>query len=503
MKNREHGSWWWWAVVVVALVGAVGRIWQTRESFWVDELHTAWCVAGSLADVAERAAIGNQSPLFFWVEWLMVRWLRPSEFSLRLLSVAAGSLLPLALFEVGRRWTGSAWVGFVAAALVVVDPLAIFFATEARPYALVQLLAVLHVWAFAEMLRQPTRWLRMTFVGGAVALFYLHYTAGLLLAAEVVVWGMLTVFQRDRATYRWTWLVMDGGMIAVLCLPASAQLVAIFQQRENWAGFIHQRPLWELFAVLPWSAAAVLVFAGFAFRKVSARVGTSEHMLALCWLLIPLAIAWVLTAADAARILFPRYLAASAPAAIMLAAMCVNFAPWRWARFSLGAMLIMVAMWTSGIAEQWREDGRMIGDRSEDWRGAVAWLNERLTADKYPVFVASGLIEADGLTRDHDRLLEEYCLLPVTSLYRLQIGRENLEPLAYRQPSNLRPEALALLESRGGAWVIARGRHAAEFKSRETGKNKSEPTATDWHVGESRMFGSIYVARLFVVPAKE
>src|SRR5687767_474003 len=139
MKDREQGRWWWGAVVGVALVGAVGRWWQTGESLWVDELHTAWCVGGDLADVAPRAAMGNQSPVFFWLEWLVVRALGPSEGSLRLVSVCAGSLLPLALFALLKQLGQSAWVGFVAAVLVVVDPLAIFFATEARPYALVQL----------------------------------------------------------------------------------------------------------------------------------------------------------------------------------------------------------------------------------------------------------------------------------------------------------------------------------------------------------------------------
>ena len=66
-------------LAVLVLVGAALRVWQARESLWLDELHTAWCALGSLAEVAPRAMIGNQSPLFFWFEWLLVQGFGPSE----------------------------------------------------------------------------------------------------------------------------------------------------------------------------------------------------------------------------------------------------------------------------------------------------------------------------------------------------------------------------------------------------------------------------------------
>src|SRR5437762_14037393 len=86
--------WTLMALFLVVAIGAALRLWQARESLWLDELHTAWCAGGSLADVAPRAMIGNQSPLFFWLEWLIVRLLGSSEWTLRLPSIVAGPLLP-------------------------------------------------------------------------------------------------------------------------------------------------------------------------------------------------------------------------------------------------------------------------------------------------------------------------------------------------------------------------------------------------------------------------
>src|SRR3954468_4587233 len=109
------------AAILMAIVAAMMRIWQARESLWLDELHTAWCAAGGLGEVVQRASSGNQSPLFFWFEWLLVRVLGPSELSLRLPSIIAGSMLPIGVYWLAARWT-SGGGGLLAAALVAIDP---------------------------------------------------------------------------------------------------------------------------------------------------------------------------------------------------------------------------------------------------------------------------------------------------------------------------------------------------------------------------------------------
>ncbi|MBW8885306.1 MAG: hypothetical protein JF612_11170, partial [Planctomycetia bacterium] len=90
-------DWPFLAAVGISLVGAALRIQPLGESLWLDELHTAWCAVGPLDEVAQRAAMGNQGPLFYWLEWLTLRLLGPNELSLRLISLLSASLLPLAV----------------------------------------------------------------------------------------------------------------------------------------------------------------------------------------------------------------------------------------------------------------------------------------------------------------------------------------------------------------------------------------------------------------------
>src|SRR4029453_3356644 len=91
-------------LVILVLLGAALRVWRARESLWLDELHTAWCAMGPLSDVVPRATIGNQSPLFFWLEWLLVHILGASELAVRLPSLVAGSLFPPPLYWFPGRW---------------------------------------------------------------------------------------------------------------------------------------------------------------------------------------------------------------------------------------------------------------------------------------------------------------------------------------------------------------------------------------------------------------
>jgi hypothetical protein len=496
------------ALALIVLLGILLRLIQVHDSLWVDELHTAWCAGGSLAEVAQRAAIGNQSPLYFWFMWLLTRLLGASELTLRLPSLVAGSLLPLAVYWVCWRWIRMPIAGLVAAALVAIDPMSIFYATEARPYALVQVLAVVHVAIVAELFERPTMWLRAAVVVGAALLFHLHYTTALLLVAELVYWVVASALAPHEVRYRWPAAVIDASLVLLACLPALPNLLAIFDRRGNWASFVEQRPLLELFDVLPWSLSAVFVLAavvmGLVWRRQTAQfhndggsrselaaqvrdsslstecsvLGTQQ--LALCWLLVPLCLAWVLTVTDVARLFFPRYLVASAPAAFILVACCVALAPWRWARFFVGALVIAVASWN------WTPHSRQ-----EDWRGAIAWLNEQRADAPHPVLVYSGLIESDELVQPHDRLLEDYCLYPVTSLYRVNADRGELVPLPVNHPAHLAPPARELVTRHGGAWVVIRGsdRAATLVLKQVQGALKGSG-----HIRSQNRFGNVHVA---------
>jgi len=499
-------------LVGVVLMVASTRILQARESLWLDELHTAWVAAGTLASVAARAAAGNQSPLFFWSEWALVHLFGASEWTLRALSLLAGSLLPVALFAVTARWTDSKWLGLVPAWLVAIDPQAIYYGTEARPYAVIQLLAVCHMALFADTVERPTTARRMAVVVGMVLMFYLHYTALLLLAAEVVYFAARRFSSHTDTTYRWSTLGLDVAAVAVLSLGAWTNLQAVYARHTNWESFVAQRSLLEGLLMVPWAwtaliATAVLGLFSRFWRRSMPRAPESEaarraRLLLLCWLLVPVMIAWLATASNVARLLHPRYLAGSTPAALLLLALTIRTIPWRSARLGAAIVLVLLGAVISPVLGELRNSGRLIGYRTDDWRSALAFFNRQPGHNRDPVLVRSLLLEADALGRDSSTSLADYALLPVTALYPIDAIRERLIPLAPSARWMPASRQLQRIRDARGLWMISGVHGSSALEQLLTVARTAADSGSAFAITTQATFGSVRVTRFERVDAK-
>ena len=375
---------------------------------------------------------------------------------------------------------------------------------------MVELLAVLHVAIFLELLARPSIRLRIAFVLGAGVLFHLHYTSALLLAAEVVFWLLARCIDADAPRYKLWWLLIDLFYLGVLASTAVWNIAAIAGRRENWELFVLQRPASDILLLLPWSALVLFVLVDVdalltqctsPHRDSKLRVET-RVLFATVWLLVPLTLAWLLTAIDLARLFATRYVLVSAPAAILVAALVTRLPPWPQTRVTLGLAMVGLAVWSSSIIPQFSADGRVIAERREDWRSASQWLNEQLPSTRLPILVRSGLIESDALRGKHDPLLEDYCLLPVTSLYRLQARRVDLVPLPYSKAWLLESDAHKLVRERGGFWLVNRTSENASkgFEQRLIAALEAaeprERAKPKWRVVESKSFGNVQIRKI-------
>lgn len=460
------------AALLLAIISGVILRGAAGESLWLDELHTSWTVAGSLWEVAERAAIGNQPPLYFWCVWLAARLPLAPETALRSLSLLAGAALPLALAWAAPRLVPRArepgWdlVPIAAAWLAAIDPIAIWYSREARPYALLQLVAVLHVGLLAERL-DPTKVRRpgvLWALTGAL-LVHLHYTGGWVLLAELVAWIAAASLARrgggDQGTPRrpgawggWPLGLADVALLALLLAPLIPGVLAVAERRGQWARMVDRQPVIELALLYPWTGAILVLCVAFAVRPV---LPASRLVLLASWLLVPLTGAWVATELDVARLFHKRYLISVLPASILAAAACVRIPSRASARAALTVAVLGLALASGGVLSTlWRE-GRALRPRREDWRGAIAALNRRLEngGPGEVVLLRSGLLEADVLAHDSGALQRGYCLSPVLGAYRLSAGE--VHPLTTTRSGQLSPALRDRLRGRSGVWILARG----------------------------------------------
>lgn len=202
-------------LLAVVVTGLVLRTTDLHGSLWMDELHTSWVVANGWPPVAQRAAWGNQPPLFFWLVAAVTGLLGHAEWTLRLLSVVAGTGLIVASYVAVRVLSGSAAAGLLAAVLAALDRTAVFYSQEARPYALLQCGAVIHVLLLALVCRRPTLARRAAWIVLGILLWYCHYTYGLMVVAQ---WVGFAVWQIPRRRHP----LADAAGTSGVAHPATA-----------------------------------------------------------------------------------------------------------------------------------------------------------------------------------------------------------------------------------------------------------------------------------------
>ena len=147
-------------LLAILLLGFALRVYGLgAQSFWNDEGNTARLVERRLPLIIEGAG-GDIHPPGYYV--LLAGWRTlagESEFALRSYSTWCGMLSIALAAALGSR-LGGRWGGIVAALLVTLNPLSVYYSQEARMYAQLGLSAGLTLWTGVHLVsrRRVTLW---------------------------------------------------------------------------------------------------------------------------------------------------------------------------------------------------------------------------------------------------------------------------------------------------------------------------------------------------------
>jgi mannosyltransferase len=217
-----------WIVAGLTALGALLRFATLGDqAYHHDEIVTASRVLRVGFGHAMDAVGFSESapPLYYALAWLWTQVTGNGEWGLRFLSALAGvATIPVAFF-VGRELRG-ARAGVIAAALVAVNPMLLWYSQEARAYALLGFFCALSLLYCVRALQEGGR-RDFTWWGifSALALAT-HYFAVFPLVAEVV----LLARRRGRAILSGLWIV---AVAVVLLAP-----LAIHQMSYGHAEWI-------------------------------------------------------------------------------------------------------------------------------------------------------------------------------------------------------------------------------------------------------------------------
>ncbi len=195
-------------VLILLLAAGLRFARLDAQSFWNDEGNSARIAERPVDKIIEGAA-GDIHPPGYYL--LLAGWrelVGQSEFGLRSLSVMIGVLAVAVLIQLAQRLFGPVEAA-VAGVLMAAHPFQVYYAQEARMYALLTLLSLASILLTAAVLTLPVEMKAGRFkpkrvaliIGGYVLVnaagLYTHYTFPLVIAAETLAF-LIWVMSRSK-----------------------------------------------------------------------------------------------------------------------------------------------------------------------------------------------------------------------------------------------------------------------------------------------------------------
>jgi mannosyltransferase len=229
---------------LILLLAAALRFYRLAgQSLWSDEGNSVALAQAGLAEIAARTALDIHPPLYYWLLHFWMRLFGQSEVAVRSLSAVVAVLLVAVIYKVGTRLFDRR-AGLIAALIAAVSPFQVYYAQEARMYALLALLGALTVWATVEWMEtcpslpgeegwgKDLAW-ALLYIFSAAAGLYTQYAFPVILAAtNLTVLARLWQIRRQEpvAPRLAGWLVMQVIPLA-LYLP---WLPVAWRQLTTW-----------------------------------------------------------------------------------------------------------------------------------------------------------------------------------------------------------------------------------------------------------------------------
>jgi uncharacterized membrane protein len=193
----------WTKAFLVALFacGSILRFYRLgSNSLWIDEYATLRISLLPFAEIFAENLRNNsfEPPVHFWLTHGIVRILGGSEAAIRLPSSIAGGLTIPVVWLIARDLTGDLKTAHWSAALLALNPLHLWYSQEARPYALLVLVACIAIYFLVQAMggSGPRGWIGFT-VFTILAVF--THLVGLLLLVVAWGWCLAAVKRRQLA----------------------------------------------------------------------------------------------------------------------------------------------------------------------------------------------------------------------------------------------------------------------------------------------------------------
>ncbi|HEY2216219.1 MAG TPA: glycosyltransferase family 39 protein, partial [Solirubrobacteraceae bacterium] len=385
-------------LIVLALLSALAfalRLTSLSRSLFNDETVSLALAQRSFGHMFSLYGYEANGTPYSLVLWPTIRIFGTQEAVLRLPALIAGTLSIPAMYWSAQAFSARRWVALLAAGLLAINPMAVWYSQVARSYAFVVLAACIAFGALVRLIEEPDRrgmfWL---YVAGMVLLSYSDLLAPVLVlpAQALIVWfgGVLggddrgAARERRRADLqRWfaalvavfvlcvplliAGLISRGRRDALYWLPKLSRGLVEEALKEFSGGFANVTAVrWLTLLVL-------VVLVGAATWSLRRRRREDERarntlLVALAWGVLPIALLLVVSAAY--PLFWPRYAILALPGLCLLAALATERLSRNRAELTIAGCCLVVLVGVGLYA-----DAKQVDSVQQEWRPTMSWLH--------------------------------------------------------------------------------------------------------------------------------
>ena len=371
------------------------RVTSLSRSLFTDEAYSLALAQRGFGHMLALFGYEANGTLYSIALWPLVRIFGTGEALLRSPAVIAGTASVPALWWAARGLGATRAAALLAAALLAVNPMAVWYSQEARAYAFVVLATCLAFGALARAVAPGSG--RRAWIGYVLAMAALAYCD--LLAAPLVLPAQALLARRAGRDVWRRWL---ASLVALLlcCLPLLVAAV-ISRSRRDALYWLPKasRGLAEL---------ALQEFTGgfsdvTAVRWITLAAGRSwwglrsgaraapisptrapRSPIAACWGLVPCVLLFAVSVVK--PLFWPRYVIMALPGLCLLAALAARRLWDSRGGIALAGTCLALVVLAGGVA-----DARQISALQENWPPAAAWLRAE-RAPGQPTIVDNALV---------------------------------------------------------------------------------------------------------------
>lgn len=295
-----------WLILGIALFL---RLISLNQSLWLDEAINVLAAKNYslLGMISEYAKADFHPPGFFFILWIWTKLFGYSEVTVRAPSVIFGLFTVFIAYLIGKKLL-SKNLGIIAALILTVNPLHIYYSQEARMYVFAAFVVSLSIYFFIKLLsNERLAWLG--YVISSILVLSSDYLAYLIFPTQLVILILLKRFQFLKkwlvlsavAVFAWIWWIpvfisqLSIGSQAASSIPGWREVVGSFGIKPlilTYIKFIIGRInypndfVYFLLFLIPG-----ITFAYLFFKAMTSKLKDAKIILSLS-LTIPILLAW-------------------------------------------------------------------------------------------------------------------------------------------------------------------------------------------------------------------